>query len=69
MSRWEGEVPVVIEGREYTGHYRVDDKGMLHVSCGGDTESTHHRRPQDPKSMAEILLRKLVAKAKKDGAA
>jgi hypothetical protein len=56
-------------GRKYTGHYHVDDKGMLHVSYGADSIPTHFRRPESPKPLAEQLLRELVANARKDGAA
>ena len=63
MSRWEGEVSVVIGSQKYTGRYRVGDKGILTVYYGGDSKSTHHRRPESPKPLAEILLSELVGQA------
>ena len=66
-GRWEGGVSIELGGRTYTGHYRVDDEGILHVSHGPDRKSTHHRRPDSPVPMARILLRELLATALKDG--
>jgi hypothetical protein len=66
---YEGEVSIDLDGQTYTGHYRVDHKGLLHVSYGPYRKSTQHRGPDSPKPMARILLRELVAEARRDGAA
>ena len=69
-GRWEGEVSIELGGRTYTGLYRVDDKGMLHVSYGGDSKSERvGGHLQNPKVLAERLLREQKAVARKDGAA
>jgi hypothetical protein len=66
---YEGEVSIELEGRTYAGNYRVDDKGMLHVSYGADSNSARHRGPESPKPLAKMLLRELVGRARKDGGA
>jgi hypothetical protein len=69
MSRWEGEASCEMGGRKYIGHYHVDT-GMLHVSYGGCSKSTQvGGHFLNPKPLAAILVRKLVAEARKDGAA
>ena len=69
MSGWEGEVSCEMGGRKYTGHYHVD-KGMLHVSYGGCSKSPQvGGHFQNPELLAAILVRELVAEARKDGAA
>ena len=40
MSKSKSEVACEIEGQKYTGHFRVDNKGILHVSYGGYSKST-----------------------------
>ena len=63
--RWEGKVSRVIDGREYSGHFRVDDKGILTVSYAGDSKSTQvGGHSLNPKPLAEVLLRELVEAAK-----
>ena len=69
MSRWEGEVSCEMGGRKYTGHYHVD-KVMLHVSYSSGSKSTQvGGHFLNPKPLAAILVRELVAEAHKDGAA
>jgi hypothetical protein len=69
VMRREGEVSREIDGRQYTGHYHVD-KGILTVSHGGYSENTQvGNHFLNSKPLAEIMLGKLVAQARKDGAA
>jgi len=69
IGPWDGEVSIEIDGQTFTGRYRVDGKGILTVTYGPYRKSTHHRGPDSPKPMARILLRELVAEARRDGAA
>jgi hypothetical protein len=62
MSKSESEVT-----QKYTGHFRVDNKGILHVSYGGYSKSTQlGGHAKYPKLLAEILLRELVGQAHRD---
>jgi hypothetical protein len=69
VMRWEGEVSYQDEkGREYTGSFRVDNKGILTVHYGADRKRTQlggHVRT--PNLLARILLSELVGAAHKDG--
>jgi hypothetical protein len=49
VSAPEGEVSIEIDAKKYTGRYRLDGKGLLHVSFGLYSKATHHRGPGDPR--------------------
>jgi hypothetical protein len=70
MGDPEGEVTIKIDGREYTGHWRDDDKGMIRVSYGGYSSKPTRLggHAQTPIVLARILLREWVMQALKEGA-
>ena len=64
MSAWEREVSIEIR---QTGHFHIDNKGMVHVSYGGYSKSTQlGGHAKYPKLLAETLLRELVGQAHRD---
>lgn len=66
VSKWEREVSTEVDGRKYTARFHTDED-MVHVSYGGRRKSTQlGGHAQNPKLLAEILLRELVGQAHRD---
>jgi hypothetical protein len=68
ITRWDGDLEREVDGKKYAGHWRVDDKGMLIVTCNGERTSAGFRGGI-PKPQAEILFGELINKLRKEGAA